>query len=273
MPRFIHNGADLYYELEGDGPHAVFIVGYSDHVNSVSAATLRQAFSQHFTVLMVDNRGAGQTKLPDDASVTIDMMADDIAALMAHHRMNSAHVLGVSMGGAIAMTLALNHPELVRSLVVAVSFAYMDSKRSEFILRSTRAMKDQGIPREMINRFTALTGLGESVFEDEALIEATINAPADPLEQTAVGAHQQMEAVRHYDIRERLNQITVPTLIMSSSEDVLVPPRYQQALAENIPGAEFKSYLGGHVFNILPAHSPAFVGDVVGFWQKHAANT
>lgn len=145
----------------------------------------------------------------------------------------------------------------------------MDNKRSEFILRSTRAMKDQGIPREAINRFNALTGLGESMFEDTAFIEAAINAPVDPLEQTAVGSRQQIGALESYDIRDRLNEITAPTFIISSSEDVLVPPRYQHELAENISNAEFKSYLGGHIFGSLPAHAPQFIADVVGFWQKH----
>ena len=98
MPRFTHNGADLYYELDGSGPPAVYMIGYSGHSNGVIDTAIRQALSQHFTLLAVDNRGAGRTIIDKDAAFTIDHMADDIAAILEHHQIPAAHVVGISMG-------------------------------------------------------------------------------------------------------------------------------------------------------------------------------
>lgn len=57
---------------------------------------------------------------------------------------------------------------------------------------------------------------------------------------------------------------------MSSPEDILVPPRYQDEITKLIPNAEIKRYPGGHVFMMTPAHSMQFFGDVLEFWGRHS---
>jgi pimeloyl-ACP methyl ester carboxylesterase len=270
MPRLTHNGADLYYELDGSGPPAVFIPGYSGHSNGVLDAAIRQALSQHHTVLVVDNRGAGQTVVDKGATVTIDDMADDIAAILDHHQMGAAHLAGISMGGCIAMTLALRHPDKARSVVSVVSAAYLNpSSRARFMMETWRKLIDGGVARDLINRYFAGVMLGDEAFQNAAFIQAWIDAPADPLAQTQAGAEQQMNAVNLYDIRDRLGQIAAPTLVMSSPEDLSIPPQYQDELAANIPNAEIKRYPGGHLFMALPTQFPRFIDDTLEFWRKH----
>lgn len=270
MSRFTHNGADLYYELDGSGPPAVYMIGYSGHSNGVLDTTIRQALSQHFTVLTVDNRGAGQTVVDKGAPVTIDDMANDIAAILAHHQMTAAHIMGISMGGRIAMTLALRHPEKVRSMVVVVSGAYIDSSsRAWFMMETWRELIERGVPREVVNRYLAGFMLGDEAFQNEEYIQAWIDAPADPLAQTQTGAEQQLNANLGYDIRDQLSQITTPTLIMSSPEDLSIPPQYQDELAAKIPNAEIKRYPGGHLFMALPTQFPKFIEETLAFWRKH----
>jgi pimeloyl-ACP methyl ester carboxylesterase len=96
-----------------------------------------------------------------------------------------------------------------------------------------------------------------------------VNAPPDPYEQTRAGFDHQMAAIKGYDIRERLKDIRVPTLVISSPDDMLVPPRFQEELVAGIPGAEIKRYPGGHIFMVLPMYAPQFIADVTAFWKAH----
>jgi 3-oxoadipate enol-lactonase len=269
MPKFTHNGADLHYELDGHGPPAVYMNAGSGHSNGALETTIRQALSQHYTLLAVDNRGAGQTVVDNGAMVTIDDMADDIAVIMDHHQMTAAHLVGFSMGGWIALTLALRHPDKVRSMVVAVSSAHANSSsRTGFMMATWRKLIDRGVSRDLINRYFAGLMLGDEAFQNEAFLQAWINAPADPFAQTQTGAEQQSNAASSYDIRDQLGQITAPTLIMSSPEDIIALPKLQDELAAKIPNAEIKRYPGGHLFMALPAQFPRFIEDTLEFWRK-----
>jgi pimeloyl-ACP methyl ester carboxylesterase len=270
MPEFQRGDVTLHYELEGQGDDAVYISGLGSHTNDLLGIMMRQAIASKYRVLSVDNRGSGQTKVNPGSTATIDDMADDIAALMDAQGMGAANVLGISMGGCIALTLAVRHPEKVRSLVVAVSFAKSNPKpnRAEFMLQSTWAMRDQGIPREFIARFDALFLLSEEMFTYAPLIDAWVNGPEDPLGQTRAGFDLQTGALRTYDVLDAIKNIRVPTLVISSPDDMLVPPRFQDEIHAAIPNAEIKRYPGGHVFMLLPMYTSQFLEDVLGFWAK-----
>jgi 3-oxoadipate enol-lactonase len=270
MPQFVRDNVTIHYELDGTGIPAVYISGFGDHSNRVLGNLLRHALSQQYQVLSVDNRGSGQTIVGDGASVTLEAMADDIAAIMDQHGITSAHVLGNSMGGCIAMLLALRHPAKVRSLIIAVSFAYSERpSRGEFLLRTGRMMREHNIPLEHINRYNATLLLSDDVFRHEAFIQLWLNGPLDPLFQSNTGFYQQLDALETYDIRDQLERITVPTLVMSSPDDILVPPYLQDEIANGIPHSEMKLYPGGHIFMLLPWCSGQFLQDVLDFWGRH----
>jgi pimeloyl-ACP methyl ester carboxylesterase len=175
------------------------------------------------------------------------------------------------MGGMVALTLATRCPERVERLVVAVSSARTpdNPSRSEFLLRTGHIMRQNNIPLEYINRHNAVMLLGESVFKDmPEVVEMWVNAPPDPMQQTLEGFDLQTNALVGYDVREELKRLNIPTLVLSSSEDMLVPPRYQDEIASLIPGAEIKRYLGGHVYMMLPANIQQFFADVMSFWAS-----
>ncbi len=270
MPTLARPNVTLHYELDGVGPPAVYISGFGAHSNSILAKPLRRAMAEHYTTLAVDNRGSGQTVAHDGASVTIEDMADDIAAVMDHHQIDAAHIVGISMGGGIALVLAQRHPEKVRSLAVCVAAAVsLTDGLTGFLLNTLRAMRDQGVPRDIVNRYTAVYLLAEDVFRYEGFIQAWVNAPPDPLEQTAQGFEQQFSAIAGYDTDSRLSEIRAPTLVVSSPDDMLVPPPYQDAIADKIPNAEIKRYPGGHIFMFLPMYNQQFMEDLFAFWAKH----
>ncbi len=271
MPTLERDGVTLQYEIQGTGQPVVYICGFSDHSKSVFSTGVRQNLSKHYRVLTMDNRGAGQTILNGNTSASIADMADDVSAMMDAEGIERAPILGISMGGYIALTLALRHPEKVTSLVVAVSGLVAESpSRSIFMLETVQAMETQGVPLELINRYTAIYLLSEDTFKYERFMRAWINAPADPLRQTAQGFQLQKNAIASYDIREQASTISHPTLVVSSPDDLLVPPRLQDEMAETLPNATIKRYAGGHVFMGLPMYTSTFFGDVFAFWEMHA---
>ena len=110
------NGINMYYETHGEGEPLLLIegLGYSSWMWYKQIPEL----SKEYRVIVYDNRGVGRSAKPD-SEYTIELMADDAASLLTALGVESAHVLGVSMGGYIAQELALRHPEKVRSLILA----------------------------------------------------------------------------------------------------------------------------------------------------------
>jgi 3-oxoadipate enol-lactonase len=271
MPSFQHGTASLHYELDGSGPDALYICGLGSHSNDPLSLTIRQTVSAKYRLLVVDNRGSGQTITPAGDRVSFADIADDIVAVMDQVGMKTVRMLGISLGGMIGLTLTTRYPERVERQVIVVSSARTpeNPSRSEFMLRTENLMRQKNVPREFINRHTTLMALGESVFaEMPALVDAFVNAPADPLGQSLEGFDQQSNALLGYDVRESLKTLAVPTLVLSSSEDLLVPPRYQDEIAALIPGAQLKRYLGGHVYMMLPHNAPRFYADILEFWAS-----
>jgi len=115
MPIAKVNDINMYYEMHGGGEPLVLIAGLGTDLTVYEP--IINELSQKSKVLAFDNRGVGRTDKPD-APYAIEMMADDTAALMSGVGIEKAHVLGISMGGRIAMALALQHPDKVKSLVL-----------------------------------------------------------------------------------------------------------------------------------------------------------
>ena len=271
MPKFKRNGVELHYELDGSGPPVVYATGIGDHSNSYFSQVFRKKFSEKHTVLVVDNRGSGQTVTSEGATATFEDMADDIVAILDHHGLGSTHLLGISMGGMIALTMALYHPHRVRSQIVAVSAAHQPyPSRSFFFLDTQRMMQDAGVTNELFLRVFLMACWGEEPFRNSDLVNFAINAPPDPLVQTRDGYELQIAAMKNYDVRERLGEISQPTLIIASPEDYLEPPPAQQELLAGMPGAELREYPGGHAFMMLPQNLEPFANEVLAFWEQHS---
>ena len=128
-------------------------------------------------------------------------------------------------------------------------------------------LRDHDLPLPLINRVGLLFLADEPAFRDPEVVDQWVNAPPDPLGQTLEGWEIQTGALQAYDVRDRLGEIRMPTLIIGSPDDLLVPPFHQQQLAEAIPGAVLKMYPGGHLFMLNAERLPAFMGEVIAFLQ------
>src|SRR5579871_570460 len=115
MPTISVNDIDMYYEVHGEGEPLVLIAGTnSDHT---LYRGITPQLAAKYQVIVFDNRGVGQTSKPD-IPYSIEMMADDTAGLLDALGITGAHMLGTSMGGRIAVALALRHPRHVKSLIL-----------------------------------------------------------------------------------------------------------------------------------------------------------
>jgi len=115
MPTTNANGINLYYEVYGQGEPLLLIMGLS--LNSKSWFRTLPALSEHYQVIIFDNRGVGLSDKPN-TPYSIELMAEDARAVLDAAGVETAHVYGISMGGMIAQKLAIKYPERIRSLIL-----------------------------------------------------------------------------------------------------------------------------------------------------------
>lgn len=238
------NGIDLYYREYGSGEPLLLIMGLSGNADWWDTRFL-QALAERFHVVAFDNRGAGRSGKPP-GPYTILQMAEDAAGLMDHLGWPSAHVLGMSMGGMIAQELALQHPERVRKLVLLVTTC----GGSEQVLASPEVLKmlsvpEGGVTLEYVANVT-LKLLFPQPFIDanpeimEAVKQAVMRAPIP-----ARCFFAQYSAIANWSDFPRLRDIRQETLIITGSEDALVPPENSRILVREIPASRMVEFLGG----------------------------
>jgi pimeloyl-ACP methyl ester carboxylesterase len=241
------NGIDIYYDQRGEGQDLVLVMGLGAH----SGAWLLSApaFAKHFRVTTFDNRGAGRTTAPDEP-YSIRGMAEDTAALMAELGIESAHVVGASMGGMIAQELAINFPERVRKLVIACSRARTPELR-KLVSLAQRALWEADVPREAVAAIQQPWGVTSAILQD----------PEKPMERLGLGARdphpiqkhaylRQLDATMAHDALDRLPRITAETLVLVGGEDILTPPHENAEIAHAIPRGRLQILpRGGHGFS------------------------
>ena len=263
MPITDAPGFRMRYEIYGAGAPFLLVNGLgSDHTEWLCQIP---AFSARYRVIVFDNRGAGESETPPGPYTTAQM-ADDAAALLDRLHVGRAHLLGVSLGGMIAQQIALRHPARVDRLVLActapggalsvrpppealAAFARDPSEDLEAQIRRT-------LPYLYTERFRR-----EMPEEVEAFVRRRLAAPAEP-----AGVAAQLAAAVGHDAGERLADIAAPTLVITGTADLLVPPENSRRIAERIPGSRLV-LLPGAPHRLFAENAPAFNREVLGFLQ------
>jgi 3-oxoadipate enol-lactonase len=260
-----HVGPSLYVELHGDGPPLLLVQGLGYAV----WAWRRQlpAFAERWRVIAFDNRGAGRSPKPP-GPYSIEGMADDAAGVLSEHADEPAHVLGLSMGGYIALTLALRRPELVRSLVLAgTSGGGVDATPIPDATRQAW-LDAAGLPPEEYARRTMHLSFSpgwtdEHPAEYEALLRARLEHPTPPEAWRA----QYDAAQRFMDTGVPVERIDVPALVVHGDADRIVPVENGRVLAARMPNARLVELRGrGHL--ALLEDPDAFNRAVAGFLSE-----
>lgn len=247
MPSVDASGTELHYLRAGEGEPLLLIQGMSA-THLAWGRPFLDELETSFDTIVFDNRGmglSGKAELP----FTVADLAGDTAALLDALDLETAHVVGISMGGMIAQELALAHPERIRTLTIGASYcggpdgtlmapedlqmlgtAYASGQPDQVF----RAMWEINLSpdfRAEEDRYAAFTEMGSSL----------------PAPQPVV--LQQMRACGAHDTHDRLGRIELPTLVIHGDADRLLGHRNGVQIAAAIPGARLETLEGvGHMF-------------------------
>lgn len=185
--------------------------------------------------------------LRDDAAA-MDVLVDDLGAVMRTVGTGPAIVVGESFGGTVALSFALAHPELVRALVVLNSFSrFLPQVNLRIAIGALQVMPWTTMP--LVRRLTAFRLHSRYTHRTEIhrFLELTRQTRRD-------GYIARLRILRRYDVRERLSALRVPTLFLASELDHLIPSvREGRYMAERVPGATLRILTGhGHICLIAP---------------------
>ncbi len=255
MPKASVNGTELHYRDNGTSKDVVLLL-HAFPLHSGMWSRQLAALEKRHRVVAPDYRGLGKSDVPPEAS-TMDLLAQDIRALLQHLRIERAAVAGLSMGGYLAFELYRQAPSLFRGLALCDTRAGADTEEGK-------------ANREKFARTAIEKGL--SWVADE-MIPKLLRPDPDPavvkevrsliLGGTPAGvAAAQRGTARRPDSTETLGKISCPTLVIVGAQDSLTPPADSEKMAKAVKGAKLvKVPNAGHLSNIEnpDAFNKAFV--------------
>lgn len=220
---------DVYYEIHGEGEPVLLIHGLGSSTEDWEPQL--RALSR-YRVLTYDVRGHGRTSKPR-APYSVRQFADDAAALLAHLGVTAAHVVGISMGGMIALQLAVDHPTAVRSLTIVNS-------GPELVLRTWKQKV------AIYQRFAIVPLMGMRKM-GEVLAKALLVRPEHERERRTFVERWARNDSRAYlrslrgligwSVTDKLGAIRCPTLILTADNDY-TPVAFKEQYTKKIPGAQ-----------------------------------
>lgn len=235
MPFADVNGISIYHEQHGQGGEPLLcVMGLAaDHI---AWALQLEAFAASHRTILFDNRDVGQSWNADAPYELADMAADTLGLADALG-LDRFHLLGVSMGGAIAQHAALAAPERIRTLTLAVTWA---GSGASYAREKTRLWASEARLRERDEWLDALLLLNvtEQFYENAEAVEFVKSVMrSNPHPQSPEAFARQSDASSRHDLRGRLDELKMPVHIISGEHDILVPRWKQEELAAEIPGS------------------------------------
>ena len=245
MPTLNTSGLEQYYETHGspDRPPMLLVSGLGGV--GASWGPQVQLLARDFHVILPDQRGTGRTERAPDGYST-PQLAADMAALVEDLDVGSVHVVGSSTGGAIAQQLALRHGALVRSLVIASSFARFDAyMHRQFEVRAIMAAQ-WGKP-EMFAGYSLFLFSPRFTRDHPERVQDWIDrgagSPSRP-EDREIGL-KRIAMIAAHDALADLPRVKHPTLVLCGEQNHCTPIPLSEEIAAAIPGAELVIFPGG----------------------------
>jgi aminoacrylate hydrolase len=234
--------ADIYYEEAGQGPPLLLVPGLGGQGSFWISQV--PAFSRDFRTIIHDHRGTGRST-HSRIQYSVEQMADDTLRLMDALKLDSAHFVGHSTGGAIGQVIATDHPERLRSLVLSATWAGPDPFFRRLFESRRQTLTESGIDAYL--RASVLfqatprwVSDNDEFITDLHRVAAAASAPVEVLVS-------RIDAILRHDRRKRLLEIRVPTLIVVAQDDMITPRFYSDELAARIPDATLVVLeTGGH---------------------------
>lgn len=249
MPVVQANGIDIYYEVQGAGEPLVLIPYLA--ADQACYAFQVAEYAREFTCFTVDLRGAGLSGKPE-GSYTTELLAADIAAFMKEVGLDRAHISGLSLGAAVGMQLAAQHPARVKSLSLHSAWDATDPflrtvvEGWRIMARGLDSVTDMVITGIFPWCFTPELYAARPEYI-ESLADFVRGRPMPPVDAFL----RQSDAVLGHDARAVLGSIQAPTLVTFGEHDVCTSTRFAAPLTDGIAGTELIVFAGA-------AHAPIY---------------
>jgi 3-oxoadipate enol-lactonase len=262
MPKIPVRDIEVNYLEEGTGFPLVLVHGLNGDLTGW--ALVVPEFAKHYRTLALDVRGHGGTSKPDQ-SYSVKGFSEDLLEFLRKKQIPKVHLLGLSMGGAIAQQFTLDHPEMVRSLVLVSTFSHVDDHARRAFEGLKGDLAQGGYP-------AFFDGVLKLAFTPEYI--AANPGPIAELKKKRIQVNSPVaigratDACMAFDLKDQISRITLPTLVVSGREDVFTPIHLAEQIHRSIRGSEWKILEGvGHALYIEEA--PALSQTVLEFLRRH----
>lgn len=257
------NGFSMNYEISGPDRAPAVILHHPLATNLSTWDELTAALAPRYRVVRLDARGHGQSEATKGA-YSMEMLAQDVVALMDHLKIERAHFLGLSMGGMVGQYLGILHGARFASLVLASTSSRIPDEAQPVWDQRISAARAGGMKSQVegaLARWVSPAGL-----ENPALVgRLTTMIEATPLD----GYIGWCEGIRRLNATDRLGAVKVPTRVIVGELDPATPVAAAQTIHKGIKGSELVIVPG--VSHMLQNEDPAaFNAQVLPFIDKHA---
>ena len=258
------DGTRIHYEVTGriGRTPVLMIQGLGASKNAWNLQRITMA--TRFRIISFDNRGAGRSDKPTEP-FTLEQMADDAIAVLDAAGIETAHVVGASMGGVISQIVAVKHPQRVRSLTLVCTACRNHPWRQELLQSWAKTAEEKGMievgkeaaqwvmsPRSFRRLVPAFTWMGPlAALRPRHSFVSQIHAILDTRE----------------DLVDQLSTITAPTMVIVGNQDILTPRGDSEEIAERIPNAELV-VISGAAHGLMMEHSSTFNKILIEFLQR-----
>ena len=239
------NDCMIFYQIKGKGKPLVLLMGFGADGNVWEKHL--EVYQKHFRCIILDNRGVGNSGAPEGPYST-EMMAADTIAVMDHLAIDKARIAGISMGGAIAQSLAINYPHRARCLALISTWPSFNNYAKTVYenLKKLRRVASAEDFMELLQLWIFAPPYFETSLQE--IKDGQKSAADNKNPQKQSGFEGQLDACIHHDCVDRLHEIKVPVLITIGMMDIFTPPAFSDILHKKIKNSEIVRFpTGGHV--------------------------
>jgi pimeloyl-ACP methyl ester carboxylesterase len=258
-----HDGLDMYYEIQGNASSAEYIVFLNGLTQStISWALMTPYFKENYKLILIDFIFQGQSSKEGDWR-DFDQHAKDIKGLLEIEGINKVHLVGLSYGSFVAQHFAVNHPEMLRKLVLISTVAHKNPYFEAIELSWENALKYGGY--NLLLDIMLPNVLSEEYFLNPLIPIEVMKTARKDLNQNTGAILKLMKATKErVDYRRALQKILSPTLIIQGEKDTLLPVHMANEVHLNIKNSKFVVVPNaGHTLNL--EHVPEVSKHILNF--------
>lgn len=229
MATFEHSGAELHYRVVGQGPPLVMIHGFGS--SQLDWELQAEAFREHFTLVMPDLRGFGQSS-KEVAPFSVDQYAEDLRALLQHLEIDRFSLLGYSLGGAVSFAFSVEQPERIERLILVNTWPSFRPttfrKKWELALRKT-LVRLSGMDK-------MARVLGKRLFPEEGQEELRATFEERYAQNDKSVYLALLQTLPKWSVRDRIGGLTMPVLVLGAEHDY-TPHSEKEDYVADLPNA------------------------------------